>query len=901
MIDKPTWWQRSSARSIALCVALATAIFAIEFVTPLGFAHGILYVFVVWASLGLRSNRAIYAIAVICSALTLIGVTTPHIVVPMSWEIIIANLMLANYLIFMSAHLLAKLQHRRQLLESSHLTLEDQVRDGTQLLTSAKQVAHRETENRQRIEVERDRFFEASLDMLCIASLDGYFRRVNPSFERVLGFSAAELLEKPFLDFVHPEDRAATIAELGKLERGQNTLRFENRYRCRNGTYKWLEWSCPAPRPGENLLYAVGKEITDRRRTEALLRRMIEASPAALILVDRSRKIANVNSQAAKMFGYPPAELLGQELENLIPERFHPNHPKYVEGFFSSPVARPMGAGRDLWGRKKNGDEFPVEVGLSPLETEDGIVVMAGIIDITNRRKVIDAISRAKESAEAANRAKSDFLANMSHEIRTPMNAVIGLTELVLDSDLTVEQRDYLSMVMQASESLLSIINEILDFSKIEAGKMEIEAVDFDLGDVVGDTLKSLAPRAQSKGLQLAVRIADDVPKWLVGDAVRLRQVIVNLVGNAIKFTERGKVLVDVSQVSRNDLTAHVRFAVTDSGIGIPPEKLRLIFEAFTQADSSTTRRYGGTGLGLAISARLVSLMGDQLDVQSELGKGSTFSFTLRLPRGKKPVNSDQTTSSVIILPSLLESTRIHPLNILLVEDGLMNQKIAMALLEKWGHHVTIAINGREAVDALKQPGFDLVLMDVQMPVLDGLEATIEIRNREKTSGGHVPIVAMTARAMLGDREACLKSGMDGYVSKPIRKRELYAALQPFFVQSPVEDSPAVVVNWEDVLRLVDNDRRLVAELIVAFRSEASKLIASIETAAQSADAKALRLSAHALKGSLRVFGVPSVSALAEHLESQGRAATFENLAPTIAALKVKLAQFDRALDTFAK
>ncbi len=900
-MDKPRWWQRSATKTISLCVALSAAIFALELVTPLGFAHGFLYVFVVCASFGLRSRRAMYLTAAICTALTLIGATVSPILVPMSWEVAVANLLLAVFLIFSSAYLLAKLNRSRQLLETSNLSLEDQVRDRSQLLTKAKQVAHRETEDRKRIEAERDRFFDASLEMLCIAGLDGFFRRVNPSFERILGFTSAELLEKPFLDFVHPEDRAATIAEMATLERGQNTLRFENRYRCRDGSYKWLEWSTPAPRPGENLLYAVAKEITERRRTEELLRRMIEASPAALILVDRTRAIANVNSQAAKMFGYTPQELLGKDLETLIPERFHSSHPTYVDGFFASPVAQAIGAGRDLWGQKKNGEEFPVEVGFSPLELEDGVAMLAGIVDITNRRKALDAISKAKESAEAANRAKSDFLANMSHEIRTPMNAVIGLTELVLDTDVTDAQRDYLTMVMQASESLLSIINEILDFSKIEAGKMEIEAADFGIRDIVCDTLKSLAPRAQSKGLEMACRIADDVPEWLVGDAVRLRQVIVNLVSNAIKFTERGEVLVDVWLVSYDDQTVQVRFAVTDTGIGIPPEKQRLVFEAFTQADGSITRRYGGTGLGLAISSRLVSLMGDQLDVQSELGKGSTFSFTLRLPRGKKPVSTDPTTRLTSILDSLAEATRIHPLNILLVEDGLMNQKIAMALLEKWGHHVTIAINGREAVDALKQPGFDLVLMDVQMPVLDGLEATIEIRNREKTSGGHVPIVAMTARAMLGDREACLKSGMDGYVSKPIRKRELYAALQPFFVQSPVEDTPAVVVNWEDVLRLVDNDRRLVAELIVAFRSEASKLIASIETAAQSADAKTLRLSAHALKGSLRVFGVPSVSALAENLESKGRAETFQNLPPTIAALKDQLAQFDRALDTFEK
>jgi PAS domain S-box-containing protein len=877
------------------------------------------------------------------------------------------------------------------------------------------------------------------------------FLRINDALARRLGLAdPAEAEGRTDFDYFTEEHaRPAYEDEQEVMRTGEPVVGKEEKETWADGRVRWVSTTKVPLRDDAGAVVGslgISRDITPAKEAEAVLRAselrtrlILNNAYDAFVAMSSDGLITEWNRQAEITFGWGRAEALGRVLaDTIIPAEHRAAHARGLAHFLATGEGPLLNRILEVSAQRWDGRRFPAELTIAPIRDGEQYIFAAFVRDVTERKKADEELRRAMEAAESASRAKSEFLANMSHEIRTPMNGILGMTDLALDTDLTREQRDYLTMVKVSADSLLTVINDVLDFSKIEAKKLSLEAVEFSLRDSLGDTMKALALRAQQKGLELACHIPPDVPDALVGDPHRLRQVIVNLVGNAIKFTERGEVVVDVRISDLRSEISNLHFSVRDTGIGIPQEKQALVFEAFTQADASTTRQYGGTGLGLTISKRLVEMMGGRVWVESEPGRGSTFHFTARFGAGKAATASrgvrrpdslhglpvlvvDDNDTNRRILQEMLTNWRMRPtvvagaadaldelrrasaagepfalvlldammpgvdgftladqikqspdlagavllmlssagraedaarceslgialymtkpvkqselldailtarhevapgeerrapvasgarpLRVLLAEDNLVNQRLAVRLLEKAGHTVTVVGTGREAVEALGREAFDVVLMDVQMPEMGGFEATAAIRARERDNGQHVPIIAMTAHAMRGDRERCLGAGMDDYVGKPVRAQDLVEALARTVPSGadgaprpPAAPAPPADLDEADLLDRVGGDRALLREMVRLFLDTYPPSLAEVREAVARRDAEALHRAAHTFKGMVGHFGARAAVEAALRLEVMGRdgelgdaeqayaalAAALENLRPALARL----------------
>lgn len=915
---------------------------------------------------------------------------------------------------------------------------------------------------------ELEGFFNVALDLLCIADVEGRFIKVNKQWEEVLGYSTEELEKRNFLEFVHPEDIPATLDAMSDLDKQNVVLDFVNRYKSKDGSYRYIEWRS---HPSKKLIYAAARDITERKKNEDALREseekykfISENVEDVIWIMNLDLKTVYVSPSVERTLGFSVEERLAQEVQDQLAPESLSTAEKYLRKELEAEERGDLDAKRvrvlELEFYHKDGSTRWLESIISGIrDNEDRLTGLYGVSrDITERKKMEDELREANKhleeaharannlatQAEMANAAKSEFLANMSHEIRTPMNAVIGMTELLLETKLSEEQRLYAETVSISGNALLSLINDILDFSKIEAGKLELEQINFDLLELMEEVVEIVASSAQQKNIELVFHMENTVYTAVRGDPARLRQIILNLCNNAIKFTESGEVEINVSRDSESGIYEKVRFNVRDTGIGIPQNKVDGLFDLFRQVDASTTRKFGGSGLGLAIAKKLCLMMNGEIGVESVEGEGSLFWFTVVLQKqtekqgsadkacaeieGTKVLVLDDNATNRFVLCKHLESWNMkcaeasnadyamevlieasrkgepfalvltdmqmpetdgeefgirvkenpeirdtvlvmmtsmgkgfetqrlkslgfasvltkpikksyllqciaealretqtpigavpeskaasipadsaETIKALVVEDNMMNQMVTMKFLEKLGVSADTALNGKEALSALEDKDYDIIFMDIQMPEMDGYEASKRIRESEKATGKHVPIVALTAHALKGEDENCFRAGMDAYISKPVKKNDLLEAIRTHVTKTGDRIAPRVrsektsavsdsLMDIEGFMRIVSNDENLAKETVSMFLELYPEIYAKLERSIEEGDLKNAEFFAHRIKGSISILNARHACELAEKIEFLARKGDIESMRADLLEFKSALDELDAFL-----
>jgi len=916
-------------------------------------------------------------------------------------------------------HMLAVIESRDQELREGRDLLEARVGERTMAL-------EQEIAERQRAQLllkESDELFRAlneAAPVGIVAETDDRIILSNPAFRKMFGYTEEELAGKSLNELLLTPAMRETGVSMDKLISAGRVVHRTLKRKRKDGKEIDVEGfgallQLGGGRKGYLAIYVdISKRVEAERsirESEELFRLLSSAAPIGIFRADREGRWVFVNQRWSEMTGRAAESALGYGWLEAV----HPEERKQIERLWKSAAEMGIELQDETRLLTPDGNTNWVYWGSRALHGPDGSLVgFVGVIeDITKRRLAEQRLLEAKQAAELANEAKSQFLANMSHEIRTPMNGILGMTELTLETPLNPQQHEYLDMVKGCAESLLEIIEDVLDFSKIETGKAELESVPFAVLDCVENALQPVTMRAQQKGVELGWRVSGDLPELVQGDPTRLRQILINLLGNAVKFTEEGEVSLGIECLNCREETAEIRFEVRDTGVGIPPESQSKIFEAFQQSDASVTRQFGGTGLGLSISAKLVRMMGGEIEVESTEGKGSRFFFTIKLKtaaegergnseQGKLPrvkilvveerkedqdlliwlmtrwgldvevagsaeeargllasqreknqnyravllnqnlrgadgyevareirVYAPREATAILMMssaPAMLEDPRAagcgilrqlgKPLRrrvlweslraalipgepetrrsneqqmdaagrhcqILLVEDNVVNQKLAVRLLEKMGHQVELVSNGAEACEALRAARFDLVLMDLQMPLMGGLEATRKIRESEEQSGRHVPILALTAHAAAQDEQRCLEAGMDGYVTKPIRREVLRKEIDRVTAQSATAEadgespipSACSETEWnvKELLERLEGDKDFFRELLQIFRDDSQANLLKAREALARKDLAELSRAGHTLKGMLRNLSMNVAAETAAALETAAR------------------------------